>query len=103
MKPNYVAMVKHGIDKLLVDGIIKLVKEAMRLPPIVVVPKKNGKLKIYVDFIKLNVVTKKDPYPLHFIDEALLIQKKIVVYYLTIFLVYKLGLLIFCLDQLMVK
>jgi hypothetical protein len=29
MKPNYVAMVKHGIDKLLVDGIIKLVKEAI--------------------------------------------------------------------------
>jgi hypothetical protein len=88
MKPNYVAMVKHGIDKLLVDGIIKLVKEAMRLPPIVVVPKKNGKLKIYVDFIKLNVITKKDPYPLHFIDEALLIQKTIVVYYLTFFLIY---------------
>jgi hypothetical protein len=28
----------------------------------VVVPKKNGNFRIYVDFIKLNVATKKDPY-----------------------------------------
>jgi hypothetical protein len=37
----------------------------------VVVLKKNGKLKICIDFKKLNVVTKKDPYPLPFIDEVL--------------------------------
>jgi hypothetical protein len=37
----------------------------------VVVPKKNGKLKISVDFKKLNKVTKKDPYPLPFFDEVL--------------------------------
>ncbi len=35
-----------------------------------VVPKKNGKLKIYVNFRKLNVTTKKDPYPLPFINEV---------------------------------
>jgi hypothetical protein len=28
------------------------------------VPKKNGKLRICVDFRKLNAATKKDPYPL---------------------------------------
>jgi len=61
----------------------------MWLPPIIVVPKKNEKLRIYVDFIKLNVVTNKDPYPLHVIDEALLIPKNIVVYYLTFFLVFQ--------------
>jgi hypothetical protein len=33
--------------------------------------KKNGKLKICIDFRKLNVATKKDPYPLPFIDEVL--------------------------------
>jgi hypothetical protein len=33
--------------------------------------KKNGKLKICVDFKKLNVATKKDPYPLLFRDEML--------------------------------
>jgi hypothetical protein len=41
------------------------------LSPIVIVPKENGKLKIYIDFKKLNVATKKDPYPLLFIDEVL--------------------------------
>jgi len=41
------------------------------LSPIVVVPKKNGKLQICLDFIKLNVATKKDPYPLRFTDEVL--------------------------------
>jgi hypothetical protein len=37
----------------------------------VVVLKKNGKLKICVDFRKLNKVTKKDPYPLPFCDKVL--------------------------------
>jgi hypothetical protein len=32
---------------------------------------KNGKWKICTDFRKLNVATKKDPYPLPFIDERL--------------------------------
>jgi hypothetical protein len=39
----------------------------------VVVPKKNGELKICIDFKKLNASTKKDPYPLPFIDEMLII------------------------------
>jgi hypothetical protein len=41
------------------------------LSPIIVIPKKNGKLQIYIDFGKLNVTTKKDPYPLPFADEVL--------------------------------
>jgi hypothetical protein len=36
-----------------------------------VVPKKNGKLRICVDFRKLNKATKKNPYPLPFFDELL--------------------------------
>jgi hypothetical protein len=32
---------------------------------------KNGKLRICIDFRKLNVATKKDPYPLPFRDEVL--------------------------------
>jgi hypothetical protein len=39
--------------------------------PLIVVPKKNGKLKICVDFRKFNVATKKDPYSLPFIDEVI--------------------------------
>jgi hypothetical protein len=41
------------------------------LSPIVIIPKKNGKLKICIDFKKLNAATKKDPYPLPFINEVL--------------------------------
>jgi hypothetical protein len=33
--------------------------------------KKNGKLKICVDFRKCNVTIKKDPYLLPFIDEVI--------------------------------
>jgi len=37
----------------------------------VVVPKKNGKLRICVDFKKLNMATKKSPYSLPFMDEVI--------------------------------
>jgi hypothetical protein len=37
----------------------------------VVVPKKNRKLKIYVDFKKSNVATKKDIYSLPSTDEVI--------------------------------
>jgi hypothetical protein len=39
--------------------------------PIVVIPKKNGKLEICIDFKKLNATTKKYAYPIPFIDEML--------------------------------
>jgi hypothetical protein len=32
---------------------------------------KNGKLRICIDFRKLNTTIKKDPYPLHFTNEVL--------------------------------
>jgi hypothetical protein len=56
---------------ILVVGIIKLVEETTWLFPIMVIPKKNGKLRIYVNFKKLNVATKKDLYPLPFTDEVI--------------------------------
>jgi hypothetical protein len=39
------------------------VEEAIWLSSTVVVPKKNGKFKICGNFRKLNVTTKKYPYP----------------------------------------
>jgi hypothetical protein len=56
---------------LLAVGFIESIEEATWLSPIVVPPKKNGKLKICRDFKKLNIATKKDPHPLPFIDEVL--------------------------------
>jgi len=56
---------------LLAIGFIQYVKGATWFSPIVVVPIKNGKLKIYIDFIKLNAATKKNPYHLPFTNEVL--------------------------------
>ncbi len=71
LNPNYAKTIKQNIDKLLVIKVIQFVEEATWLSPIVVVPNKNGKPKICIDFKKLNAATKKDPYPLPFIDEVL--------------------------------
>ncbi len=62
LNPNYVAIVKQDINKLLATGFIKSIEGTTWLSPIVVIPKKNGKLKICVNFSKFNAATKKDPY-----------------------------------------
>jgi len=64
-------VVKPDINKLLAIGFIEYMEEATWLSPIVVVPKKNGKLKICINFRRLNVATKKDRYPLFFTNEVL--------------------------------
>jgi hypothetical protein len=56
---------------LFTTSFIKHVEKATWLSPIVVVPKKNGKLKICVNFKTLNVATKKEPYLLPFTDEVI--------------------------------
>jgi hypothetical protein len=71
LNSNYVIAIKQDIDKLLVARLIQYIEEATWLSPIVIVPKKNGKLRIFIDFRKLNAATKNDPYPLPFIDEIL--------------------------------
>ena len=71
MNPNYAKAVKKDLEKLLKAGFIEPVDQATWLSPIVVVLKKNGKLRICVDFRRLNAATKKDLYPLPFIDEVL--------------------------------
>jgi hypothetical protein len=71
LNPNYVITVKQDINKLLVARFIESIEKATWLSPIVVVPKKNGKLRICINFRKLNATTKKDPYPLLFTNEVL--------------------------------
>ena len=71
MNPNYAKVVKDELERLLTAGFIAPIDQATWLSPIVVVPKKNGKLHNFVDFRRLNAATKKDPYPLPFTDEVL--------------------------------
>ena len=64
MNPNYAAKVKEEIDKLLRVGFIRPVKQVTWLSPIVVVPMKNGKIRVCVDYWKLNVAIVTDAFPL---------------------------------------
>jgi hypothetical protein len=65
---------------LLAASFIKHVEEATWLSPMVVVPKKNGKFRICVDFRKFNATTTKDPYPLPFTNEVINIVARHEVY-----------------------
>jgi hypothetical protein len=56
---------------LLATRFIQPIEVVTWLSPIVVVPKKNDKLRIFVNFRKLNKVTKKYPYPLPFSNVVL--------------------------------
>ncbi len=62
LNPNYVTVVEQDINKLLTTRFIQYIEVATCLSPIIVITKKNGKLRIYINFKKLNVATKKDPY-----------------------------------------
>ena len=50
-------------------------KRVRWLSPIVVVPKKKGKIRVYGDYRKLNVVTVIDVFPLPFTDNMLDVVK----------------------------
>jgi hypothetical protein len=50
MNPNYIMVVKQDLHKMLIVEFIVLGEEATWLSPIMVVSKRNGKLRIGVDF-----------------------------------------------------
>jgi hypothetical protein len=58
------------MDKLLITRFIVPMEEATWLSP-----KKNGKLCICIDFKKLNATTKKNPYPLPFMEVLDMVTK----------------------------
>ena len=76
LNPKYSLMVKEKIDRLLEAGFIYPVHNLEWMSPIVVVPKKLGadgkvKIRVCLDFQKLNAATKKDYFPLPFTDMML--------------------------------
>ncbi len=69
--PKYTTMVKEELDKLLEAGFIRLVETTEWVSPMVLALKKNGMLRVCVNYKALNKVTKKNHYPLPFCEEIL--------------------------------
>jgi hypothetical protein len=61
---------KAKVQKLLDANVIREVKYSEWLANVVLVPKKNGKMRMCIDFIDLNKACKKDPFPLPRIDTS---------------------------------
>ena len=71
LNPKYFLLVKEEIEKLLEIGFIYHMSYSEWISPIVIVPKKNGKIWICQDFRKLNKDTKKGYFLLPFTDAIL--------------------------------
>ncbi|MCO5598511.1 hypothetical protein L7F22_052608 [Adiantum nelumboides] len=71
MNLNLAKKVKVKTDRLLQVGFITPIDNPEWLSPIVVVPKKNKKIWICVDYRKLNATTVPDPFLLPFLDSIL--------------------------------
>jgi hypothetical protein len=68
MAPDIILKVKEEIERLVVANFIRPARYVEWLSNIVPVMKKNGKLKICVDFRNLNNATPKDEYPMPMAD-----------------------------------
>ena len=62
---------EEEVSKLLVARFIRRVDDVDWVSPVVIVPKKNGKWRVCVDFRPLNAVTTRHHYPMPFQDEIL--------------------------------
>ena len=68
MNPNIRDIVKEEIQKLLEVGFIYPIFDNEWVSPLVIVPKKNGKWRVCVDYREMDKETQKYRFPLHFID-----------------------------------
>ena len=62
---------KEEVQKLLDVGFIYPMSDSEWVSPLVLAPNKNGKWRICVDYRELNKATKKNHFPLPFIDQVL--------------------------------
>ena len=69
--PKIAQTIQEELKKLLDVGFIYEIEHSDWVSPIVCVPKKNGKLRVCVDFKKLNANTIKDHYPLPYTETIL--------------------------------
>jgi len=71
LNPHLKDVVKAELQKLLDVNLIYPISDSKWVSPLVVVPRKNGKWRICVDYRELNKATQKDHFPLPFIDQVL--------------------------------
>ena len=71
MNPTLKDIVKEELQKLLNVNFLYPISDSKWVSPLVVVPKKNGKWQICVDYGELNKATLKYYFPLPFIDQVL--------------------------------
>ena len=71
LNPHLKDVVKVELQKLLDVNFIYPISDSKWVSPLVVVPKKNGKWRICVDYRELNKATQKYHFPLPFIDQVL--------------------------------
>ena len=71
MNPNLRNIVKEEIHKLLEAGFIYPILDSEWVSSLVIVPKKNGKWRVFVDYRELNKAIQKYHFPFPFIDQVL--------------------------------
>lgn len=71
MNPKYAKIIQEEIEKLIDCGFIYPIEHSKWVSPIVVVPKKNGKLRVCVDLKMVNVARRRDHYPLPYSEHVL--------------------------------
>ena len=62
---------KEEIQELLEAGFKYPILDSEWVSPLIIVPKKNGKWRVCMDYRELNKATQKDHFPLPFIDQVL--------------------------------
>eukprot|EP00253_Pinus_taeda_P004662 PITA_04662 len=70
MNPNLRETVKEELQKLLNVNFIYPISDSRWVSPLVLIPKKNGKWRVCIDYRELNKATLKDHFPLPFIDQV---------------------------------
>ncbi|KAH9321985.1 hypothetical protein KI387_016624 [Taxus chinensis] len=68
---NLNVWINEEIDKMIASGIIEAVEESKWIIPMVISIKKDGRIRIYVDYRDLNVVCVINPFPTPFTEEIL--------------------------------
>ena len=71
MSEDRILAAKAEVQKLLDANIIREVKYSEWLANVVLVPKKNEKMRMCIDLTDLNKACKKDPFPLPRIDASI--------------------------------